>query len=109
MLTVREFDKSTQRDRKLQMSKEKMPLTFKMLQEFLEQRIVMLESLQVLPNSTVNKKSVTNTRVHVAYSNACALCDEDHFLQRCDLFLGKKPAYREAFVLGYHKKSDVPQ
>ena len=41
-----------------------MTLTFKTLQEFLEQRIVLLESLHVLPNSNVNKKPVTNSRVH---------------------------------------------
>ena len=72
----------------------------------------MLESLYVLENSTVNIKPATNTRVHIAFSNACALCNEDHFLQICDLFRGKTPADLEAFVrhkepflncLGYHK------
>ena len=93
------------------MCKAKVPPTLQMFKEFLEQRIVMLKSLHVLPNSTT-KKPANSTRVHVAYSNACALCNEDHFLQRCDLFRAKKPGDREAFVrhkelflncLGYHK------
>ena len=71
VMTVRKLDKSTQCEWVSQMCKEKMTLTFKMLQEFFEQQIVMLESPCVLPNATVNKKLVTNTQVHNAYSNAC--------------------------------------
>ena len=52
-MTVRKLDESTQRELESQMCKENKPLIFKMLQEFHEQRIVMLESLPVLPKSTV--------------------------------------------------------
>ena len=56
-MTVCKMDKSTQGEWESQICKEKMPPTFKTLQQFLEQQIVMLESLHVLPNSiTGNKK-----------------------------------------------------
>ena len=56
VMTVRKLDKSTQREWESQMCKEKVPPTFKMFKEFLEQRIVMLESLNVLlPNSSTKK------------------------------------------------------
>ena len=61
----------------------------------------MFESLHVLTNFTT-KKPANSTWVHIAYANACALCNEDHFLQRCDLFCAKTPADHEAFVR--HKK-----
>ena len=111
VMTVRKLDKSTQREWESQMCKQKVPPTLQMFKEFLKQRIIMLESLHVLPNSTI-KKPANCTRVRVAYSSARALCSEDHFLQRCDLFRAKTPADREAFVrhkelclncLGYHK------
>ena len=111
VMTVRKLDKSSQREWESQMCKEKMPPTFKVLKEFLEQRIIMLESLHVQPNSTFKKPAIS-ARVHIASTNTCALCNQDHFLQRCDLFRAKTPADREAFVrqkelclncLGYHK------
>ena len=116
-LTIRKFDARTFRDWETSMSKSSEPPTFTQLQEWIQQRVDMLESIAESHGTKGKKLEARTSRVqtHLVSKDICAYCSGSYFILHCNNFKEQSLSERKTFVttkglcfncLGFHRSAD---
>ena len=115
-LTIRKFDARTFSEWGTSISKPSEP-TFTQLQEWIQQRVDMLETIAESHGTKGKKLESRTSRVqaHLISKDTCACCSGSHFILHCNNFKEKSLSERKTFVttkglcfncLGFHRSAD---
>ncbi|XP_071055130.1 uncharacterized protein [Onthophagus taurus] len=108
-LVVKKLDQDSIKDWEKSVGDHRNPSKYSELLEFLSSRVLTLEAIEKNfskkpTNINIGLKNSKNFHVksHNAspYTSRCALCNNPHYLSRCQNFLSKNPKQRSEFVIG---------
>ena len=106
-LTIRKFDARTFREWETTISKSSEPPTFTQLQEWIQQRVDMLETIAEFHGTKGER-----VQTHLVSNDTCAYCTGSHFILHCNNFKENSLSERKTFVttkglcfncLGFHR------